>query len=234
MRRVLSEADLGDFRDRVCSVATEMLAELGFDGFNMRQLAGRLGVSAMTTYRYFDSKNDIFEVLRVKAFNRLASRLEGLDLSGPPLKQLTTFCGAYVEFAREEPVLYRLMFDLSQPQIARSLELESAERRLFLALVDGAGLFARRDKLGNEIEWLAHNLWASLHGLVVLSVMKGIGDSELDSLLLDMVCRFSGSNAYPAQFEHGPQPAELEPQACGIRRTNGAAKSDWIPLIAAD
>ena len=59
MPRNLSPSDVANFRERLCDVATQLLAELGQEGFNMRELAARMGVSAMTTYRYFKDKNEI-------------------------------------------------------------------------------------------------------------------------------------------------------------------------------
>jgi AcrR family transcriptional regulator len=235
MRRVLSEADLREFRERVCAVATELLAEQGYDGFNMRELAGRLGVSAMTTYRYFDSKNEIFAALRVQAFNGLADRLEGFpDLPGSPFEQFVAFCRAYMDFAHEEPVRYRLMFDLSPPQTARSAELVSAERRVFQALVDQAGSFAARGQPEISPERLVQNLWASLHGLAALAKMETFRASELDGLLLDMACRFAGSSSHRTLSELKPLVTAMEQQPHLADRANGALKSNWAPLTAAE
>ena len=41
MPRNLSPSDVNKFRDRLCDVATVLLSEVGRDGFNMRELAGR-------------------------------------------------------------------------------------------------------------------------------------------------------------------------------------------------
>jgi AcrR family transcriptional regulator len=234
MRRVLSEEDLREFRSRVCTAATEMLAEFGYDGFNMRKLAARLGVSAMTTYRYFDSKNDILAALRVRAFDRLAGRLDGLhDPSDSPLTRLAEFCRAYVDFAHDEPILYGLMFDRAEPRMSRSPEFAKAERRMFQAFVEQADLFVGTDMPENP-ERLARSLWASLHGLAALSAIGAICDPERDGLILDMVCRFAGSGGHRALFGHMPPTGAIERQPRGAACTNGAPKSEWIPLTAAE
>ncbi len=234
MRRILSEADLREFRDRVCAVATELLAELGYDGFNMRELAARLGVSAMTTYRYFDGKNEIFAALRVQAFNRLADRLECLlDPFDSALERLEAFCHAYVDFAHAEPVRYRLMFDVSQPQVGRPAELINAERRTFQAVLDLAALFARSGQPESNPERLAQILWASLHGLAALSVMEAFRESELDSLVRDAVRRFAGPDDHRAVFQH-KRASGVERQPHGADRTNGAQTPGWTPLTAAE
>src|SRR6185503_14526016 len=76
MPRVLSETDVADFRDRLCSAAERLFAERGPDAVTMRQLAAELGVSPMTPYRYFEDKDDILAAVRANGFNRFAAALE--------------------------------------------------------------------------------------------------------------------------------------------------------------
>ena len=64
MPRVLSQADVADFRDRLCEAAERLFAEHGPEAVTMRQLAAELGVSPMTPYRYFRDKDDILEIGR--------------------------------------------------------------------------------------------------------------------------------------------------------------------------
>jgi AcrR family transcriptional regulator len=234
MRRVLSETDLRGFRERVCAAATELLAEAEHDGFNMRELAARLGVSAMTTYRYFESKNDIFAALRAQAFNKLAYRLERLlDLPGPSSDRFTVFCRGYVEFAREQPARYRLMFDHSQPEMARSAELGEAQRRMFQALVDQAGLLVAAGRTESS-ERTARNLWASLHGLAALALMEAIPEHALDGLIRDMIRRFAPPQERPAELKPEPWDSTTEPQPNWAGRANGVSLSGWMPITAAE
>ena len=53
MPKVLSDAEIQDFRHRMLFVAERAFAEQGIEGVSMRQLAQQLGCSAMTPYRYF-------------------------------------------------------------------------------------------------------------------------------------------------------------------------------------
>ena len=51
MPRILSDADVADFRARLCAAAEDQFAEHGIEAVTMRQLAAALGVSPMTPYR---------------------------------------------------------------------------------------------------------------------------------------------------------------------------------------
>src|SRR5215813_567834 len=116
MPRVLTQTDVADFRERLCEAATRLFDTRGREGFTMRELAGELGVSAMTPYRYFKDKDDILAAVRARAFNRFADRLEqAFQTPGTALEKSGAVYQAYVGFAFGEPAAYRLMFDLSQP-----------------------------------------------------------------------------------------------------------------------
>ena len=116
MPRILTPAcDIADFRSRLCDIAACLFAEKGEEGFNMRELAKRLGVSAMTPYRYFKDKNAILAEVRARAFSRLADRLQAALADGP---DAMGFARAYIQFVREEQTQYRLMYDLGQGSAA--------------------------------------------------------------------------------------------------------------------
>jgi AcrR family transcriptional regulator len=114
-------------RTRILDAARELAVDEGFSGFTVEGVAARAGVSRMTVYYQFGSKQDLLESL----FDHLASRgrmdrLAEAFRSTDPLEALDrfidTFCGfwasdriglrrlrgwASVESDREEPGLSR-------------------------------------------------------------------------------------------------------------------------------
>jgi AcrR family transcriptional regulator len=231
MRRALSDTDLRQFRNRVCAAATELFGELGYDGFNMRKLAAYLGVSAMTAYRYFEGKTEILTAVRARAFDALAKRLETVsDLSGSRLDRFVAVCRVYVDFAREEPIRYRLMFDLSQPQVARSAELVCSERRAYEAFVDHVRSFVDPRIQESCCERFARILWASLHGIVALTLMETYGDSELDGLLHETIHRFAASSSHKSGDGFAQHVPVREPHVVPAESLNGATIISPDPL----
>ena len=65
--RNLTDEAIADFRTRLCDAAEAKIAEGGRTAVNMRGLAERLGVSAMTPYRYFESKQAMINAVRARA-----------------------------------------------------------------------------------------------------------------------------------------------------------------------
>lgn len=186
MPRVLTDYDIADFRDRLCQVATRLFVERGPDNFNMRLLASELGVSAMTPYRYFKDKNEILSAIRARALSRFADQLEqALKSPGTPPERSAAVGRAYIRFALEEQISYRLIFDFAQPQGTPVPELKQAEARARATMTDHVRMMVNAGYYDGDPELIGHVFWASLHGLVVLH-LAGKLDGGFDALLSEM------------------------------------------------
>jgi len=53
-------------RDRVVTVALELLNEVGFEGMTLRRLADKLGVKAAALYWHFENKQDLIDQLAIR------------------------------------------------------------------------------------------------------------------------------------------------------------------------
>jgi AcrR family transcriptional regulator len=179
--RILSESDVAGFRERLCDVAARIFIEKGRDGFNMRELAARLGVSAMTPYRYFKDKNEIFAAVRARAFARFADQLEAaLASEGTPQERSKAVGDAYVRFALDESASYRLMFDLSQPEEQGQPELAGATARARATMTAHVKLLVDSGIYQGDPEMIGHAIWAALHGAVVLHLAGKLDRAEFD------------------------------------------------------
>ena len=113
MPRVLTSAAIQDFREALCDAAVQLFSEVGYDGFHMRELGKRVGVSPMTPYRYFRDKSEILDMVRMRAFGKLADQVEVAALGeGEASARNAALSTAYVRFALDDESRYRLMFDL--------------------------------------------------------------------------------------------------------------------------
>jgi AcrR family transcriptional regulator len=169
--RVLTEEDVSDFRERLCDAAERLFAQHGADAVSMRQLAGELGVSPMTPYRYFRDKDDILAAVRTSGFDRFADALEAALASSTDTIERTRAVGeAYVRFAFDHPAAYRLMFDLSQPNEAAYPDLTRAAARARATMTDYVDALIADGVVEGESHTVAHIFWAATHGLVVLQL----------------------------------------------------------------
>jgi len=187
--KILSEANILAFRDRLCNVAEGLFAAHGPDGVTMRELAEALGVSQMTPYRYFKDKDDILAAVRTRAFNRFAEAMEGAERAGTrrkpgrtPAQQAGANPGnAYLDFALENPAAYRMMFDVSQPTFGEFPDLVAAMERARLTMGDGLRRLAAEGRFVGDVALTAHVFWSALHGAVMLQLVGLLDRKNFDA-----------------------------------------------------
>jgi AcrR family transcriptional regulator len=178
MRRALTEDDIADFRRRLVAAAEKLFAQHGPDGVTLRQIAMALGVSPMTPYRYFESREAILEAVRAAAWTRFAERLEAArashDKAGPRGRAVGE---AYLAFALEEPDAYSLIFDLSQCDVDSrgSPELMAARARSNRTLTDYMEDLVAEGRVVGDPKKLGLIYWATVHGLVSLYMAGKLG-----------------------------------------------------------
>ena len=172
MPRILTQAHVEQFRNRLCDVAAKLYFEMGHGDFNMRDLAQRVGVSAMTPYRYFGDKDGILATVRARGAARLADQLEAAAPEGP-----ASVMQAYINFAMMEAAYYRLIFGLSQPlpPLAESARQESRILSAMSHAVAAGGSLL-------QAELQARGLWATLHGAICLVLAGKLSEKELGEL----------------------------------------------------
>ena len=181
-RSALSPDQLAEFRSEICASATRLFAEHGYDGVTMRALAASLGCSPMTPYRYFANKAEIFDAVRKAAFARFAVAQEAAAATeSEPVPQLRALGRAYVQFARDEPHAYRIMFELDPPD--QPPPTRDEELRAWSALRGSVGAAVEVGALEGDPDVIAHLFWSGVHGLVTLHLAgKLVLGQDLDTL----------------------------------------------------
>lgn len=170
-RAALSPDEIEAFRDRLCEVATRRFAQHGTAGVTLRAIAAELGVSPMTPYRYFGSRDEIIVAVRTAAFSRFAAALEAaFARADDPGERLHALGDAYVGFVRREPHGYRIMFEMNRPEDAGDADLARAQQRAWEPLRRAIALAVDAGVLAGEPDALAPVFWAGLHGIASLDL----------------------------------------------------------------
>lgn len=121
----------------------------------MRTLAERLGMRAPSIYKHFSSKEALEAVLISAGFEEQAALFRSaLDTSQAPVIAMGE---AYREYARENPQLYRLMYDRA---LNRSLLIWGTEDAAAAPIIEATGGDAD----------LARAAWAFAHGMAILEL----------------------------------------------------------------
>lgn len=185
-RAALSEAEVEAYRQRTVETATRLFAEHGYDGVTMRRIARELGGSAMTPYRYFKNKAEIFDLVRAALFGRFAdAQKAAYDSATNPLSRLLAMRDAYVAFALDDPQSYRLMFEMGQDEAEEREEVAEQGARAFSYLLRAVEDASIAGMVEGEPLTVAHNLWGQIHGLLTLHLAGKLNLGRSLEQLLD-------------------------------------------------
>jgi AcrR family transcriptional regulator len=172
LSRALTDDDLARFQAQLCDVAEVMFAERGAEQVSMRQIAAALGVSPMTPYRYFASRDDILAAVRIRGFERFADQLEAAYAATPgdAAAKAAAAGRAYLDFALSNANTYRLMFEQHQQEDGSDSALGRTVARARATLsVYGDGLIGS-GMAEAEARALELLIWSTLHGAVTLEL----------------------------------------------------------------
>lgn len=148
----------GDLRRTIVDAAVAAIGESGPDGWSLRELARRAGVSHAAPAHHFGDKTGVLTAIAAEGFALLADALEAAQ------SDFLTAGVAYVDFAVRHPVHFGVMF---QPALYRADDeaLREAETRAGDVLRKGASAVAG-PVAGPEHTTLA--AWSIAHGFASL------------------------------------------------------------------
>lgn len=159
-------------KETILQAAREIIAEKGPDGLSLRELARRIDYSPSGLYEYFSSKEEIVTAVCVEGLGLLSDYLNRAPTNLTPAERLLEMGLAYLDFAREHPEHFRLIFaSLSHEQTHLAEEAMNGDSPYHLLLEAVQAVIATGEFSVNEefnLEDMAFSLWALVHGLAVL------------------------------------------------------------------
>ncbi|MCR5855917.1 TetR/AcrR family transcriptional regulator [Mesorhizobium sp. J428] len=187
----------GDLRDALLRAAEAELTEKGMEGFTLRGCAKRAGVSHAAPKHHFRDANALLTELAAVGFGRFVRAMHARRdaAEDTPRARLVGVGLGYIDFARENPALFRLMFSSFRPDF-ETASLMTQARDAFNLLVESVGdlrgVDPRSDKSAMRDVAAA---WATAHGLADLLLsdrikfMAEISDSAPERLYADIISR---------------------------------------------
>lgn len=154
--------------------ARSIFLEKGFEHVSIRHIAERIQYSPGTIYLYFKDKDEIFHALHEEGFRRMLDRMQPLNYVEDPFERLKALGRVYLQFAKECPDFYDLMFITEDPMKhveeddrwdAGSRTLESLKE--IVRQCQAKGRFK-----GMDVDAVSFTIWAGVHGIAAL-VIRG-------------------------------------------------------------
>jgi AcrR family transcriptional regulator len=163
-----------DLRRELLLTSRQLLDEGGPAALSMREVARRAACTHQAPYHYFENREAILASLVADGFDALAVRLkEANDLSTTQGVRavLVASAAAYVNFALDQPGVFRIMF---RPEVCDPARFSA---------VQASGVRARDelDRLSGIVHGtkahatMATILWAHVHGLACLLLDGPLG-----------------------------------------------------------
>ncbi len=174
------EAERLQLRDHVLQIAQRQLVAHGYQRFSLREVAEEAGYSPTALYRHFADRDALLKEVCNLYFARFSAVLAAADRSASaPRARLMAQAQAYVQFAIENPALYRLMF-LERPEMGMGLTMEEvASDAGFGVLGQAVGALAATGGIGTlAVPQATMVLWAGVHGLAAMVVTMNLLPAE--------------------------------------------------------
>ncbi len=174
LTRVTRPYHHGDLRATLVTTALALVDEVGIDGFSLREVSRRAGVSHAAAYNHFADRSALVAAIVDASFGRLCDALVRAERRpASPIERLEHIGVAYITFACSNPTEFRLMF---RPELhakhARatladpSVEIDAyavLERTVEAAIASGA-------IVGTDASTVALAAWSLVHGFATLVV----------------------------------------------------------------
>jgi len=170
----------GNLREALIAAALKEIAKSGPDGFSLREVARRAGVSAPAVYRHFADKEQLLAAVAAECSQRIGAAMAEAVATAPddPLERFRARSIAYVQFAVSHPEHFRAM---SVPNLWDRLPAEAR------AASEAAQELQRADVVrGQEdgtiamfpIDDILLAAPAAVHGIAAFTVEGRLGDVD--------------------------------------------------------
>lgn len=177
----------GDLRQALIDAAVDLLRERGAEALTLRAVARAAGVSQTAPYRHFKDRRALVGAVAQEAFARMGTAIGRAVQHGEPgLPALRRGLAAYIRFAQKHPAEYRVMFGAELARRGDLPELQAAALGVFGILRDGIGRLQQAGVIGEgDPALMAITAWATLHGLVMLSLdgQTAVTGRSMDTLV---------------------------------------------------
>jgi AcrR family transcriptional regulator len=201
-------------RQEILSAAVDVFANEGYHQLSMRKLAEKIEYSPTTIYLHFKDKAELFECVCEQTFAQLSDIFSQIVRAATdPLDAFQKSCRAYVDFGLKHPDQYTVAFLLDSGQrlapeevLVRFPKAMEAfyQLRGGVAQCMATGQFAEGDP-----ELVSQVIWAALHGITALLIIKPSFPWCDKGTLIDLTIQIMIRSMRPLNAEARSAPASL-------------------------
>lgn len=164
----------GDLRRALVAAARRILENEGPAALSLRAVAREAGVSPAVPYHHFKDKNELLEAVAHEGWEALdAAMTKARADAKTPRERMTALGVGYVYFARDNPALYRVMYDRSRDKDALPDHMNKSPDSAYCQVRDTILERTSGDAPTDiDVELSTIAAWCAAHGLAEMSGFK--------------------------------------------------------------
>jgi AcrR family transcriptional regulator len=162
----------GDLRRALVDAARRLLEAEGPSALSLRAVAREAGVSPAAPYHHFKDKAELLDAVAQEGWDILDQQMiEAKNkVSGP--QQLTALGLAYVCFARDNPALYRVMYDAARDKEMLPADVEQNDDSAYCQVRNTMIEHGANPDDATHLELSTIAAWCAAHGLAEMAGFK--------------------------------------------------------------
>ncbi len=157
-------------RSGIITTAKSIARREGWQAVSIRKIADAIEYSAPIVYEYFDSKDILLDEIRSEGFRHLFQEYERiLKLYRDPEKRLYEISLVQWEFARHQPEIYQVMYNLDGAYC--TMPVYQSETMQAVSQIVRQTIFSFIPKAEESIKRLYFQWWSVSHGTIMLAML---------------------------------------------------------------
>ena len=163
----------GDLRRALVDAARRLLEAEGPSALSLRAVAREAGVSPAAPYHHFKDKAELLDAVAHEGWEMLQESMTEARAAATGKQRLTALGIAYVCFARENPALYRVMYDAARDKEALPMDMQDPANDSAYCMVRNTMVEQGADPTAtSDLELVTIAAWCGAHGLAEMAGFK--------------------------------------------------------------
>lgn len=162
----------GDLRRALVDAARRLLEAEGPSALSLRAVAREAGVSPAAPYHHFKDKAELLDAVAHEGWDMVSQQMIAAKAGAEGLHQMTALGLAYVLFARENPALYRVMYDAARDKDALPEDMQEKKESAYCMVRDTMVEHGADPNDAMHLELASAAAWCSAHGLAEMAGFK--------------------------------------------------------------
>jgi AcrR family transcriptional regulator len=156
----------GDLRRALVDAARRILEAEGVGALSLRAVAREAKVSPAAPYHHFKDKGELLDAIAHEGWEDLENAMTAVRASDMNASEKMTAIGAaYVRFARQNPALYRVMYDVSRDKDSLPDHVQKSDDSAYCQVRQTIQERAEGTASEIDLELATIAAWCAAHGL---------------------------------------------------------------------